>query len=224
MNEKGRLQIAASILSADFARLGEQVEAAEDAGADVIHFDVMDGHFVPNITVGPLVLRALRSVSELPFHVHLMMEEPERYIEEFAEAGADLITVHVETCPHLHRTIQQIRTADSLPAVTLNPATPLVTLGEILPQVRAVLIMTVNPGFGGQTLIPSTLDKIRRLRQILEERGLVCSIQVDGGVNEGTIGEVVDAGGDTLVMGSAIFAAEDGIHSAIQRLRAAIRD
>lgn len=224
MAEKGHPRIAASILSADFARLGEQVLAAEDAGADIIHFDVMDGHFVPNITVGPLVLRALRPVSGLPFHVHLMMEAPERYIEEFAEAGADLITVHVETCPHLHRTVQQIRTANALPAVTLNPATPLAALEEILPQVSAVLVMTVNPGFGGQRMIPSMLDKIRRLYQILERRGLSCSIQVDGGINEETIGQVVDAGGDTLVMGSAIFAAKDGIYSSIRRLKAAIKD
>lgn len=221
---EGRPRIAASILSADFARLGEQVQMAEDAGADIIHFDVMDGHFVPNITIGPLVLRALRPVSALPFHVHLMMEGPERYIDDFAGAGADLITVHVESCPHLHRTIQQIRATDALPAVTLNPATPLVTLEEILSQVRAVLIMTVNPGFGGQTLIPSTLEKIRRLRQLLQERGLTCSIQVDGGVNEKTIGQVVDAGGDTLVMGSAIFGAKDGVGSSIQRLRAIIKD
>ncbi len=224
MVEKGRLRIAASILSADFARLGEQVLAAEDAGADIIHFDVMDGHFVPNITVGPLVLRALRPVSGLPFHVHLMMEGPERYIDEFAEAGADLITVHVETCPHLYRTIQQIRATDALPAVTLNPATPLLALEEILPQVSAVLMMTVNPGFGGQELIPSMLEKIRRLRRLLKERDLSCSIQVDGGVNEGTIRRVVDAGGDILVMGSAIFAAEDGIHSSIRRLWGAIKD
>ncbi|MFP3895883.1 MAG: ribulose-phosphate 3-epimerase [Anaerolineales bacterium] len=224
MVEKRCPRIAASILSADFAKLGEQVQEAEDAGADVIHFDVMDGHFVPNITVGPLVLRALRPVSRLPFHVHLMMQAPERYIDEFAESGADLITVHVETCPHLHRTIQQICATGALPAVTLNPATPLVALEEILPQVSAVLMMTVNPGFGGQTLIPSMLDKIRRLRQTLEKRGLTCSIEVDGGVNEKTIRQVVDAGGDTLVMGSAIFAAEDGIHSSIRRLRAALKD
>ncbi|MEA3408018.1 MAG: ribulose-phosphate 3-epimerase [Chloroflexota bacterium] len=216
-------RIAASILSADFARLGEQVRAAEDAGADIIHFDVMDGHFVPNITVGPLVVRALRPVSKLPFHVHLMMEEPERYIDEFAEAGADLLTVHVETCPHLHRAIEQIRAADALPAVTLNPGTPLVTLEEILPQVSAVLVMTVNPGFGGQMLIHSMVDKIRRLRLLLTERDLACSVQVDGGINEKTIRKVVDAGADTLVMGSAIFAAEDGIHSSIRRLKAAVQ-
>jgi ribulose-phosphate 3-epimerase len=215
--------IAASILSADFARLGEQVKAAGDAGADIIHFDAMDGHFVPNMTVGPLVLRALRPVSDLPFHVHLMMEEPERYIDEFAHAGADLITVHVETCPHLHRTVQQIRAAGALPAVTLNPATPLVTLEEVLPQASAILIMTVNPGFGGQTLIPSMLDKIRRLRQLLEAQNLTCSIQVDGGIDVETIGDVVDAGGDTLIIGSAIFSTKDGIHSSIRKLWAAAK-
>jgi ribulose-phosphate 3-epimerase len=184
----------------------------------------MDGHFVPNMTVGPLVLRALRPVSELPFHVHLMMEEPERYIDEFARAGADLITVHVETCPHLHRTIQQIRAAGALPAVTLNPATPLVTLEEILQEASAILIMTVNPGFGGQTLIPAMLGKIRRLRQLLEAQNPRCSIQVDGGIDVTTIGGVVDAGGDTLVIGSAIFSTEEGIYSSIRELRAAAEE
>ena len=217
-----RIQIAPSILSADFARLGEQVHEAEEAGADLIHIDVMDGHFVPNITVGPLVVRALRPVTRLPLHVHLMIEEPERYIETFVRAGADLVTVHVETCPHLHRTLQQIREAGAKPAVTLNPATPLVALEEVLDQVELVLIMTVNPGFGGQRLIPSTLEKVRRLRELLDKRGLDCLIEVDGGVNMDTLEQVVRAGADVLVMGAAIFASGEGVQATLQRYRAAL--
>ncbi|NLD45267.1 MAG: ribulose-phosphate 3-epimerase [Chloroflexi bacterium] len=215
-----RILFAPSILSADFARLGEHVREAEEAGADLLHIDVMDGHFVPNITIGPLVVRALRPVTGLPLHVHLMIEQPERYIDDFARAGADLITVHVETCPHLHRTLQQIREVGALPAVTLNPATPLSNLSEVLAMVDTVLIMTVNPGFGGQELIPATLDKVRRLRQMLDERGLRCTIEVDGGVNEETIRSVVEAGADSLVMGSAIFGSPHGVRGAIEGLRA----
>ena len=217
-----RVRFAPSILSADFARLGEHVREAEAAGADLLHVDVMDGHFVPNITIGPLVVRALRPVTGLPIHVHLMIEQPERYIDAFARAGADLITVHVETCPHLHRTLQQIREAGALPAVTLNPATPLVALEEVLGEVDTVLVMTVNPGFGGQELIPSTLDKVRRLREMLDARGLDVHIEVDGGVNADTICRVVEAGADVLVMGSAVFAAEDGVGAAIAALRALV--
>ncbi len=215
-----KILFAPSILSADFARLGEHVREAEEAGADLLHIDVMDGHFVPNITIGPLVVRALRPVTGLPLHVHLMIEQPERYIDDFARAGADLITVHVETCPHLHRTLQQIREVGALPAVTLNPATPLSSLSEVLAMVDTVLIMTVNPGFGGQELIPATLDKVRRLRQMLDERGLRCTIEVDGGVNEETIRSVVEAGADSLVMGSAIFSSPFGVRGAIEGLRA----
>ena len=214
--------LAPSILSADFSRLGEHVREAEAAGADLIHVDVMDGHFVPNITIGPLVVRALRPVTTLPLHVHLMIEQPERYIDAFAEAGASLITVHVETCPHLHRTLQQIREAGALPAVTLNPATPLVTLEEVLAEVDTVLVMTVNPGFGGQELIPATLDKVRRLRAMIDERGLECHIEVDGGVNAETICRVVEAGADVLVMGSAVFASPNGVAGALSELRALV--
>jgi len=222
VNSTHPVWIAPSILSADFARLGEQVREAEEGGADVLHVDVMDGHFVPNITIGPLVVRALRPVTTLPIHVHLMIEEPERYIEDFVQAGAELVTVHVETCPHLHRTLEQIRQAGAQPAVTLNPATPLVAIDEVLPDVSLVLVMTVDPGFGGQELIPSALTKVRRLREILDERGLDCRLEVDGGVNESTIGRVIDAGADVLVMGSAVFSGEGGVRAALRRLRAMV--
>ncbi len=214
------VQIAPSILSADFARLGEQVREAEAAGADLIHIDVMDGHFVPQITVGPLVVAALRRVTRLPLHVHLMVENPERHIAAFAEAGAELITVHIETCPHLHRTLEMIREAGAKPAVVLNPATPLILLEEVLDQVALVLVMTVNPGNGGQTLIPQTLGKVRRLREMLKARGLTsCLIEVDGGINGDTIGEAVRAGADVLVMGSAIFGYAGGVTAAIRHYR-----
>jgi len=220
MQGKRKVLFAPSILSADFARLGEQVQEAEAAGADLVHVDVMDGHFVPNITVGPLVVQALRSVTSLPIHAHLMIENPERYIDAFARAGAELIAVHVETCPHLHRTMQQIRQAGARPAVTLNPATPLSTLDEILTEVDLVLVMTVNPGFGGQSLIPATLDKVRRLRRTLDDRGLECEIEVDGGINTATIRSAVEAGADVLVMGSAVFTSDGSIRQAIESLRA----
>jgi len=220
MASRRRVRIAPSILSADFSRLGEQVAEAERAGADIIHIDVMDGRFVPNITVGPLVVRALRPVTRLPLHVHLMIVEPERHIDAFARAGADLITVHVETSPHLDRALAQIREAGARPAVTLNPTTPLVMIEEVLDQVDLILLMTVNPGFGGQEMIPSSPDRVRRLRRMLDERGLEgCSIEVDGGINEATIPEIVSAGADVLVMGSAIFGAEGGIAEAMCRMR-----
>jgi len=217
-----QIQIAPSVLSADFARLGEQVREAEAAGADVIHVDVMDGHFVPNITVGPLVVRALRRVTRLPLDVHLMIERPEHHIDEFARAGADSIIVHVETCPHLHRTLGQIRHTGARPGVTLNPATPLLLLDEVIDQVDLVLVMSVNPGFGGQEIIPASLDRIRRLRRMIEKRGLECPIAVDGGINVDTVGDVVWAGADILVVGSAIFADEDGVGAAMRRFQAAL--
>lgn len=218
-DERHTVRLAPSILSADFAHLGRDVQAVEAAGADYLHVDVMDGHFVPNISIGPLVVRALRPVTRLPLHVHLMITEPERYIDEFVAAGADLVTVHVETCPHLHRTLQQIREAGARPAVTLNPATPLSSLQEVLAEVDLILVMTVNPGFGGQQLIPAAVDKVRRLRAWLKERGLSPQIEVDGGVNADTLATLVAAGADVLVMGSAIFGAPDGPGAATARYR-----
>jgi ribulose-phosphate 3-epimerase len=217
-----RIEWAPSILSADFARLGEQVREAEEAGAERIQVDVMDGHFVPNITVGPLVIKALRPHTSLVLEAHLMIERPELYIDEFAEAGADYIIVHVETCPHLHRTVQQIRDEGKRAGVAINPSTPLVALEEILEYVDMVTVMTVNPGFGGQDFIHSMLPKIARLRSIVDDLGLECDIQVDGGVHEETAPLVVEAGANVLVAGSAVYAAEGGVAAALQRLRASV--
>ena len=214
------VKIAASILSADFSRLGEQVKEAEAAGADWIHVDVMDGHFVPNLTVGPLVVRALRPVTDLPLDVHLMIESPERLIPDFAKAGADVLTVHVETCPNLHRTIQQIKTLGAKAGVTLNPATSLSTLEEILPDVALVLVMSVNPGSGSQTYIPGSTAKIARLRQMLDERGLTkVELEVDGGIKANNAAKVVAAGATVLVAGSAIFNRQASVAANVAALR-----
>jgi len=213
------VKLAPSILAADFARLGEQVKEAEAAGVDYIHVDVMDGHFVPNITIGPLIAQALRPVTRLPLDVHLMIEQPERYLADFARAGADILTVHVETCPHLHRTIQQIKELGVKAGVTLNPATPLSSLEEILPEVDLVLIMSVNPGFGGQAYIPGSTAKIARLRAMLDAIGSQADLEVDGGVNPATIGEVVAAGATVLVAGSAIFNRRTPVRQNVQQLR-----
>lgn len=186
------IKFAPSILAADFARLGQQVQEAESAGVDYIHVDVMDGHFVPNITIGPLIVQALRPFTRLPLDVHLMIEQPERYLADFARAGADILTVHVETCPHLHRTIQQIKELGEEAGVTLNPATPLSSLEEILPEVDLVLIMSVNPGFGGQSYIPGSTAKIARLRALLEALGSQADLEVDGAVNPATIADGSD--------------------------------
>jgi ribulose-phosphate 3-epimerase len=215
-----KVKIAPSILSADFACLGQQVAKAESAGADYVHVDVMDGHFVPNITIGPPVVRGVRRVTHLPLDVHLMIESPERYLADFRTAGADILTVHVETCPHLHRTIKQIRELGCRAGVTLNPATPARSLEEILPFVDLVLVMTVDPGFGGQAFIPRTLAKVQRVRSMLDEIGSAAELEVDGGIDTETAPLVVRAGAEVLVAGSAVFGSDD-IAKAIGRLRLA---
>ncbi len=213
--------IAPSILAADFTRLGAQIAEAQQAGADLIHVDVMDGRFVPNITMGPLIVEAARRATSLPLDVHLMIVEPEKHIGAFVQAGADRITVHVETCPHLHRVIQQIREAGARPAVALNPHTPAVMVEEILPFVDMVLVMTVNPGFGGQQFIPETLRKIEQIRAAIVQRGLTVDIQVDGGIDLLTAPQVVAKGASVLVAGTFVFGAPEGIAAAIASLRAA---
>jgi len=201
--------IAPSILSADFSKLGDEIKAVESAGADWIHADVMDGHFVPNITIGPLVVEAVRRVTDLPIDVHLMIENPDNYISAFAEAGASYISVQVETCIHLNHTVQLIKDCGAHAGVVLNPATPVSSLEWIIEDVDYVLIMSVNPGFGGQAFIPSSLEKIKALRKQIRDRGLAALIEVDGGVNEKTISEIAAAGADILVAGSAIFGSAD---------------
>ena len=218
-----RVKIAPSILSADFTRLGEHIREAEAGGADWIHVDVMDGHFVPNITIGPLIAAAARRSTTLPIDVHLMIEKPERYLAAFAEAGADYLTVHVETSPHLHRTVQQIRELGVKPGVTLNPATPVESLEEILPYVDLVLVMSVNPGFGGQSYIPGSTAKIARIRRMLDERGLAhVELQVDGGVAPDTAPEVAHAGASCVVAGSAVYNARAPVADNLRRLRQAL--
>jgi len=202
-------KIAPSILSADFSRLGQEVKAVERAGADLIHVDVMDGHFVPNITIGPLVVTALKKLTPLPLDVHLMIEEPERYIEAFGQAGSDWITIHAEVCPHLKRMIKKIRQLNVRPGIVLKPATPLKTLYPVLDDIDLVLIMSVNPGFGGQFFIPSTLKKIERLRKIIDQNHYSLEIEVDGGVKIENIREVSKAGGDIFVVGTGIFKTGD---------------
>jgi ribulose-phosphate 3-epimerase len=211
-------KLSASILSADFGRLAEQVKEAENAGVDWIHVDVMDGHFVPNITIGPAVTKALKKVTGLPLDVHLMISNPERYVEDFVRAGADWLGVHVEATVHLERLIQQIKEAGAKATVTLNPATPLNCLEFILKEVDMVLLMTVNPGFSGQKFIPAVLPKVRRLRQMIDEQELDVLIQVDGGVHVDTIGELTVAGADVFVSGSGLFN-DKPIADNVRRLR-----
>jgi len=211
-------KIAPSILSADFSRLGDEVRAVEKAGADVIHVDVMDGHFVPNITIGPLVVQGLRKLTSLPLDVHLMIEKPERYVEAFAQAGSDWITIHAEVCPYLKRTIKRIRRSNVRPGIVLKPATSLKILYPVLEDVDLVLIMSVNPGFGGQSFIPSTLKKIERLRKIVDQNRYPLEIEVDGGVKIENIREVSVAGGDIFVVGTGIFKTKD-YEETINRLR-----
>lgn len=211
-----------SILSADFTRLGEQVQAAEAAGAQRIQIDVMDGHFVPNITMGPMVVEAVRRSTSLPLEAHLMITNPQEYIETFAQAGADVIIVHQEVCPHLHRVIQQIKASGKKAGVALNPSTPVLLLNDVFSLLDHVLIMTVNPGFGGQDFIPETLPKISTLRQIITSRKLQCDIEVDGGIHEKTAPLVVQAGANLLVAGSAVYNEKESVEQAMNRLRNAI--
>lgn len=212
------VKIAPSILSADFSKLGEEIKDVERGGADYIHVDVMDGHFVPNITIGPLIVEAIRPVTTLPLDVHLMIEKPDQYVEAFAKAGADIITVHVEACNHLHRTIQNIKSHGVKAGVVLNPATSVEMIKPIIDDVDMVLLMTVNPGFGGQKFIHSVLPKIKEVKEIIVARGLKTEIEVDGGVNEETAKLCIEAGANVLVAGSAIYNETDR-KRAIEELR-----
>jgi ribulose-phosphate 3-epimerase len=213
------VKIAPSILSADFARLGEQVTEAAQGDADYIHVDVMDGHFVPNITIGPLIVEAIRPITSLPVDVHLMIEAPERYVGDFAQAGADIITVQWEACPHLHRVIQAIKDLGLKAGVAVNPATPVASLADILADLDLVLIMSVNPGFGGQTFIPNTIRKLHALRQMMGEQEASCEVEVDGGINAETAPGVIGAGAEVLVAGSAVFNRKASVAENIAALR-----
>lgn len=215
------IELAPSILAADFARLGEQVRSAADGGGSVIHVDVMDGHFVPNLTIGPPLVKSLRKVTDLPLDCHLMIENPDQYIPEFAEAGADWISVHQEVCRHLNRTLDLIRSHDLRAGVVINPATPVETLSEVLDVVDYVLVMSVNPGFGAQKFIPGALHKIRRLAEFRTNRGLNYRIEVDGGIDLDTVADVVRAGAELLVAGTAVFGQGDPKSNAQKLLKAA---
>ncbi len=215
-----KVRIAPSILAADFAKLGEEVRAIERAGADLVHVDVMDGMFVPNITIGPPVVEAVKRSTSLPLDVHLMIEGPDRYVDDFVKAGADTVGIHVETCPHLHRSLQKIREAGARVSVTLNPATPAVAVEPVLADIDQVLVMTVNPGVGGQSVIESTLPKVRTLRDWIDGRGLQVEVEVDGGIKAETIGAAAKAGANVFVAGTAVFGAPDYAR-AIEALRAA---
>ena len=216
------VKIAPSILSSDFGRLAEQVIEAEEAGADWIHVDVMDGSFVPNITIGPAVTEAVRSATDLPVDVHLMINNPDQHLEAFADAGADYLTVHQEACVHLHKTIDAIRDMNVWPGITLNPATSIGTIEDIVDYVDLVLVMSVNPGFGGQSFIPSSIERIKKLKDLIRRRGLTgVELEVDGGINENTAASVVNAGSSVLVAGSAVYGHPEGVAEAIRRLRLA---
>ncbi|MBA7593560.1 Ribulose-phosphate 3-epimerase [subsurface metagenome] len=217
-----KIKIAPSILSADFARLGEQIAEATKAGAHYIHVDVMDGHFVPVITIGAPVVKAIRPITTLPLDVHLMIERPEGQIEQFAQAGADIITVHAEVCPHLRRVVESIKERKVRAGVSLNPATPLSLIDEVLPDLDLVLLMTVNPGFAGQAFIEEVVEKIARMRRILDEKGLGAELEVDGGITAETAPKAVAAGARVLVAGSAIFCRRESVAQAMDRLRASL--
>ena len=218
------IKIAPSILSADFSRLGEQVAEAEAGGADAIHIDIMDGAFVPNITMGPMIVQAIRPWTTLPFDLHLMIANPERYIADFASAGADTITVHAEACVHLHSVIQQIRAAGKRPSVAISPATPISALEEVIADLDQALVMTVNPGFGGQAFIEAMLSKISRMRALIDERGLPTDLQVDGGISATTAAAVARAGANVLVAGSAVYNDRMSVAESIARIRRSITE
>ncbi len=215
------IKIAPSILAADFGRLAEQVIEAQDAGADLIHIDIMDGRFVPNITMGPLVVEAVAKVAAIPLDVHLMIVEPERFVQQFADSGASSISVHVEACRHLHRVLGQIADAGCEAGVALNPHTPAAAIGEVLDMARLINVMTVNPGFGGQQFINSTLAKIRSLRRLINELGVEIDIEVDGGINSQTIGAAISAGASVTIAGAGVFQHKDGIAAGISEMRRA---
>ncbi len=217
------IKIAPSILSADFTRLGEAVKEAEAAGVDRVQIDIMDGRFVPNITFGPLAVRALRPLTRLTLEVHLMVTPPEDFIDAFAEAGADTLIVHQEATPHLHRAIQHIHGHGKKAGVAINPSTPASVLSEVIGSLQLVLVMTVNPGFGGQEFIAETLDKLRQLRRTFTDRGLDCELEVDGGIHRQTAPLVVEAGANVLVAGSAVFGAKGGVKNAVEELLQAAR-
>lgn len=219
---RNKIKISPSILSADFGRLAEQIKEVTKAGADYIHVDVMDGHFVPNITIGPSVVAAIRSHTSLPFDVHLMIDSPQKYIPEFVKAGADIITVHAEACTHLHRIIEQIKELKIKAGVSINPATSISEIEEILPDIDLALIMSVNPGFGGQRFIDSSIPKIQRLRKMIDQQGLTVELEVDGGINADIAPRVVDAGAQVLVAGAAIFNNKESISQALNRIKQSI--
>jgi ribulose-phosphate 3-epimerase len=222
VESKPKVKLAPSILSADFSRLGEQVAEATKAGADYIHVDVMDGHFVPQITIGAPVVAAIRCWTNLPLDVHLMIEAPEHQIGQFAEAGADIITVHIEACPHIHQVVQAIKKLGVKAGVSLNPETPVDSLKKLLPSVDLVLVMTVNPGFGGQPFIEAMLDKVARLRAELDKKGLAAELEVDGGINAEVAPRVVRAGARVLVAGAAVFDSGQTVSEALKKLRASL--